>query len=673
MLLERRGAITGASTGTTISSQSSLGSINSILDSYTSDTTSSGTTPSTSNSSGNTMSGFNFGSAPAPGPAPLFGAAPAPSTGAFSFGATAQAGTSAPLFGAPTSGSLFGNASNTTAAPAGGGLFGSSSGASGFGSPTPAGGGLFGNTAPAAAATSFGFGGPPAPATNYGTLASFGSPAPSTNLGYGTTTFGNPGASATAFGSATLTPAPVMPSGVAGFTPYSSLPPPQKQMIDSTFQAMMQHKRTVLAVQSMEPKLLEKPSSIVIQQADAAAGGPESVPLAVTVEQIAREVQILELKLNDLNGRMMVTKHKYETTTTQAITYAQWPTEAVAMRSGVTLVTNTAATVAADSPNASDAEQKKAEEVRQQLQNLLNRAAASVDRIERMPSPYLWQCIEDMEGRVQQLMASIQNLKRAVDIPESMSSGNIDVVAIARLHEEVIWKVGSRLANVHAKVDQVRQLYRHYERGMDVLELSNQEELHRRRQLDDKMKIQMIHNQASTTAPAAAAAPGSMQGGSLFGNTSGPSTESSNLWGGTPSLQNTPSSATAPGSFSFGGNPTPAPAGTSTSFSFGGSGTPAPASQFASAPAPISGGLFGSGTPAPSTSGFGSAPAAPAAFGTAPAAPAAFGATVPAPAFGAASAPAFGAAPATTTTTPAFGATSLTPKSKNKSRSTRRR
>lgn len=651
MPAERRGAITGASTQSSLVFSSSSSSI------YTSNATSSVLNPAASNTTF-TMSSFNLGSAPAPG-------APAPS--AFNFGTN--------FSGAPASGSLFGS---TT--PAAGGFFGSTASAPGFGSPAPApgGGGLFGSAAPApptttfgyggtpapmtafgapAPATSFGFGGTPGPATGMGVTAGFGAPAPGSNFGFG----------------GTQAPSMVTPSGMAGFTPYPALSPPLKQMIDGIYQAMMQHKRTLLAVQSMEPKLLEKPSAAaVMQQADAAAGPPpESQPLAVSVQQIAGQIHQLEQKLADLNDRMMRTKHGYEAATTQAITYAQWPTEAVAMRAGVTLTTNTAPTSSASSPNASDPEQKKAEEVRQQLQILLNRAAATVDRIERMPSPYLWQCIEDMEGRVQLLMASMQNLKQAVDVPPPMASGNIDVVAIARLQEDAIWKVGVMLANVHTRVEQVRQLYRNCERGADVLELANQEELRRQRQLDDKMKIQMITNLAPTAAPSAGSAPGT----SLFGNTSAPPAFSggSSLFGAAPS----------PGYSLFPSNPAPSPAAGSAPLAFGGSSYPTATSGFAPTPASTGGGLFGSSAPAPGTTGFATTPtpafAAPApafgaapvpAFGTAPAP--AFGAP-PAPGFGIAPAPAFGAPPALAATPSAFGATSSTPKSKNKSRSTRRR
>jgi hypothetical protein len=631
MPAERRGAISGAPSFA-----------NSII-SFPPNASASGATSAATNSTG-AMSGFNFG----PTPAPLLGSGPAPApTGTFNFGAPAPGGGSASPFGAQASRSLFGNTGTTTAAtPAGGsGLFGGTpapaAGVGGlFGSPpAPSAAGLFGSApAPTGAGGLFGS---LAPQTGFGTTTAFGTPAPANNLG-----FGGALAPALGFGGTSAygaqAPAAGMPSGVAGFTPYSALPPQQKQMIDSIHQAMMQHKRTVLVVQSMEPKLLAKPSAAVLQQADAAAGGSESPPLAVSVQQIGGQIRLLEQKLSDLNDRMMRSKHLYETTTTQAIIYAKWPIEAVAMRAGVTLTNNTANIAAANSPAAFDADQKKAEEVRQQLQNLLDRAAATVDRIERMPSPYLWQCIEDMEGRIQQLKAALQNLKQSVDVPASMSSESNDVVTIARLQEEAIWKVGAMLANVHTKVEHVRQLYRHCEKGVNVLELARREELHRQRQLDDKMRMQLITNLAPTAAPA----PGPTLGVSLFGNASGTPT----YGGGSSLFGNTP----APTAFSFGSNPAPAPALGSASFSLGGSSNAAPAPSFDGAAA------FRSATPGPATSGFG-APPAPA-FGAVPA-PASFSAAAP---------PAFGAS--TTSTAPLFGATSSTPKAKNKSRSgTRRR
>ncbi len=52
--------------------------------------------------------------------------------------------------------------------------------------------------------------------------------------------------------------------------PYSAFPPDQKRAIEMLHQAMMQHKRTILQVSTMAPKLLEIPSTTTNQQqADA--------------------------------------------------------------------------------------------------------------------------------------------------------------------------------------------------------------------------------------------------------------------------------------------------------------------------------------------------------------------------------------------------------------------
>ncbi len=617
---------------------------------------------------------FSFGAttpapafgAPAPGAKPAFGAAPAPAPGGL-FGSSAPA--PGGLFGsttpAPAPGGLFGS---TTPAPAPGGFFGSTTPASApgglFGSsaPAPASGGLFGATAPAPAGGSL-FGAP-APASG-GLFGSTPAPAPGGLFGAPASApgglFGAPAPSA--FGAA---PAAVAPAAnLAGYMPYSSLPQDQKNNLDTVHQAIMNHKRTILAVSTMAPKLLDTST----QQADVAGGGQE-VPLSVTVQRLNGQVQQLESQLKSLHGSMMHTKQMYETSTTQAFRDAKWPTEFVATRVGVTLINNNQSNnnnaKPANPAQSSSQDKKNAEEVNRRLQELLDREMTHTDQIYRMPSPYLWQCVEEMEGRSRTLQGQLQSLKDTLDIANQVSAEEFDVMRILQLQEQTIWKVAADLTRVHARVDELRQLYNLHEKGINVVEEARHKEEQYQRQRDQEVRSLMVKT-LPTTLPASGAAPAA--GTSLFGT---PSTGTS-LFGKSP--------APAPGTSLFGA-PAPAPGGSLF-------GTPAPAPSgglFGSTPAPApSGGLFGSTAPAPSGGLFGSTPAP--AFGAAPAPAApAFGAA-PAPAFGAAPAPAtgglFGSAPAPAPggglfgAAPApgglFGSTTATPKSKSKRNSSRRR
>ena len=374
----------------------------------------------------------------------------------------------------------------------------------------------------------------------------------------------------------------------------------------------------------MAPKLLQKP-----QQADAAAG--QELPLATTVHGLQTRVHQLQQEVQTVRQSVDYTKQLYEKSTTQAVVYAKWPTEAVATRRGVPLSKQK------DANNNPDLQVK--------LKKLLDQEMTNVDRVERMPSPYLWQVLQEMDQRLLTLKSQMESLNQALKQSKQMPTDTVNITAIVKLQEQSIWAVASKLANVHARVEQLRHAYRMQEKGVNVLELADQEELEHQTQLDYQMRLQMVKTMPAARAPAAPAPGGSIFGspapaaGGIFGSTPGPAPGGS-LFGSTP--------APAPSGGLFGSTPAPAPSGGL----FGSTPAPAPSGGiFGSTPAPApSGGLFGS-TPAPAPSGglFGSTPAPAPSGGT-------FGSTpAPAPLFGGSS------------------STSSTPKSKNKSRGSRRR
>lgn len=531
---------------------------------------------------------FSFGGATAAAPTGGFGAAPTPAFGAApapAFGASPAAfgAAPAPAFGAAPA-PAFG------AAPGG---FGAAP-APAFGA-APASTGVFG--APASSA----FGAPPA--------STFGAPPAPTYGGFGATpsapAFGAP--AAPAFGG----PAPGTfganpqqqqiqqhqmqpPVAISGGTPYSQLPQDLKHAIDTIHEAMMRHKKTMINLQSMAPALLlgssKDPSKIGIP----ATGQQHPVPLSVTIRGLHQKIASLEQETG-LQTRVDSCKDDYEKLIKQAVMFGRWQIEALAVRRGVHLQpisTEQQQQSATDNGTANGQSSAKA-----QLQAVLDRQMAHVDRLERMPSPYLWQVLEDMEKRLGDLKHHAWTVEQ--QLASSIRSNEpADIVSIVQSQHRALHKVSTILSNLHAQVEGLRQQYRFYEKGENVLEKANYEEKERERRLNDRIRMEYV-KAAANAVPS---------------NT------------GQPALGQAP----APGGF---GAPSPA-------LAFGGFGP--------AAPAPAAGFGFGSPTPAPaagaSTFSFSGPTAAAPGVG---AATSAFGA---APAFGAALAfgavPAFGAAPA---------------------------
>jgi Nucleoporin FG repeat region len=629
----RRGAITGASSS--ISNTTNTSGLSS---------TSSSSSLFGSNSSNNTggMSAFSFGSsntpAPAGGSAFTFGtpapAAPAPSA----FGGV-PAASSTPSFGAsaPAPGGLSFGAS--TPAPSTG-AFGAPNpspapGAFGFGStPAPSAGGTFGMPSPAPSL----FGGNPAPAPSYGAFSSGGGT-------FGGSTFGAL-APSSAFGMpqppAAAPAAPQQPT-LAGWMHYAALPPEQAQNIDRLYNAIMQHKRSMFAVSSMAPRLLDHQRS---QQADAAAG--EGVPLNLAISKFDTDARQLHSKVTDLKERMTAVKDRHEKICLQSYEHALWPTELVATRLGVKLVTQPEPT--------SDEEKRKEADFYLNLQRLLDKTLIQTDQVEKMPSPYLWDLLNEMESRAMALRGQLQNLKGTMEATKSVSRQDMNARAIVQIQDDRIWKLANDIVLLQNNIDQLRHLYNMSERGTNVLEEERQKELAYQRSVDQEInKMNIVH--LKTTASTPGPAPGGLFGsstpapsGGLFG--SAPSTGSAFSFG--------TSSSPAPTVGLFGGSTTtPASGGNlfGTSTSTPAPGTPAPSSNLFGTPS--AGSLFGGSTPAPASGGFGAASSTPApAFGQTSAA---------APAGGAPAFPSFGG---TTTATPLYSSSSSsTPKAKNKSRS----
>ena len=547
---------------------------------------------------------------------------------AFSFGNPSPAAAAAPAFGAPAA-PAFGAA----AAPAPGGFgaapaaFGAAPATPAFGS--PAGGSLFGNAAPAPTA---GFGAAPKPGGLFGSPAApagglFGSaPAPAAGGLFGSTPAPAQGG---LFGATPAVPGqqPPLPS-LSSQSSYSQLPPQVKQAIDNIHEQMMKHKRSMAQVQTMAPVLLRKPT----QPADAAAGATS--PLVEQMQAMRGKLQEIESNLQACGREAMRVKSKYEQTTTQSVVYGIWPIEALASRKGVKLTTLEA------KPNPT---------VTDQIRKSLELQAAHVDRLEKIPSPYMWQALEEMEVKLHELTNTTQMV--STQLTQMRNVRDMGVASVVQSQTDLLLQVAQQIKLLQHRMQDLRTKYRTWERETNVLDQQKMRDLQAQQKRDEKVKIGYLKAAVATQPPAPSAPAGygaaAPQPGGMFG---AKPAAAGGLFGGTP----------APGG--FGAAPKPAGGGL-----FGSAQAPAGGGLFGAAPAPVAPGGFGAAPPPPALGAapaFGAALGAAPAFGAAPGAAPAFGAA-PAPAFGAAPAPAFGAAPAPTS--------SSASKPKNKSRSSRRK
>lgn len=558
---------------------------------------------------------------------------------------------------------------NKSPAPA----FGGSSG--GFGTPAPA---PFG-AAPApfgAAPAAFGTGAPAGGSLFGNTVASpapsglFGSPAPAPGGLFGTTAtgglFGSNPSSGGLFGSqpAPAQPQPPPPS-LSTQMHYSQLPPQIKQAIDKIHEQMMKHKRSVAQVQTMAPVLLRNPT----KPADVAAG--TTPPLLEQLQIMALKLQEIESNLQACGLEAMRIKAKYEQTTTQTVVHGIWPVEALASRRGIQL---------------NPVETKSNPTINDQIRQSLELQAAHVDRLEKIPSPYMWQSIEDMESRLRELQHTSQLV--TTHLAQVQQVRDMGVASVVVGQTDLLVQVDEQIKALQRRMEDLRSRYRVWEKDANVLDQQQIRDLQARQKRDEIVKIGYIKAAGATPASGPAPstgfgqAPASTPGGGLFGSSApapgglfgsapapagggfGAAPKPGGLFGSTP--------APAPGGL-FGSTPAPAPGGAFGSTPapaagslFGSTPAPAPGGAFGSTPAPAAGSLFGS-TPGPAPGGLFSSTPAPAAgggFGStpAPASGGLFGSTTPAPGV---AAPAFGAA------TSGFGTS--TSKPKNKSRSSRRK
>jgi len=651
---------------------------------------------------------FSFGGAPAPAAGGLFGGTPAaaPAAGGM-FGATPAA--------APVAGGLFG----ATPAPAGGGLFGAPA-------PVPAAGGLFGAPAPAPAAG--GLFGSPAPAAG-GLFGGTPAPAPATGFGLGL----GLGAAPAAQQQQQLAMSMSMQQHITANMPFHALPPNVQHMIDQIYNLHHQHNQTMSSVSTMTPSLLTDTNS----DADKAAGINPAMG-EISPSPLAEQIQKIHSKLNthreELNHESSKVAEVYQTSQAlyeMAHSCGIYPVQNIAARRGVELPplimgdgTGTAAgttTHAGGAPGtpAAHSHPTSLQDTANKLNKMLHDNSSRVDRMEGMPSTYVWSTIQDLEKRMAGMSHRLHALKRELEkkvsmereraqiyMNEGMGKGSGEEAELTTAIQNLmahLTRVAGLVAQMDAQMNVLRMEYKrklaeekfrgggrmgygshgsnaygHKQGGqlaiynnmnmtVDPFMEADQREDAEERRIEMEARNRVIQASASvpnpnplTPAAPAAAAP---LGGGLFGAPAPAAAPSGGgLFGATPvaapvggGLFGATPAPAAGGGF-FGGAATPAAAPAAGGFSFG--GTPAAA--------PAAGGLFGA-TPAaaPVTGGLFGAPAATPAVVAAPA-----GGLFGAPAATAAAAPAaggfsFGGTPAAPAAAPVggglFGGAAATP------------
>lgn len=421
-----------------------------------------------------------------------------------------------------------------------------------FGAPAPS---TFGaapapNTFGAAPAPST-FGAAPAPIT-------FGAPAPSAFGASATGGFGSPAQAPFSF--ASNAPAPALsPFGnttqgappaaaISGKTPYSQLPQHYRNAIDQIHENMMKHKRTIIQLQSSGPSALQK---------DPASADPEKTTLSTRLARIKKTLHDLHQDVGASLDRALEQKERIEELTKEAYMFAKWPTEAIGARRGVVLSQPQLPVVAGE-----EKKQETAVDTQGRFREVLAAASASVDRLERMPSPYLWLLLKDFERRLVHVHEDLHSLRLQLQQNQRMmqSESGLPIASLVEEQHRKLAAVGDEISRLSFMVQKVRQSYNHYEKEENVLDKEKWEEMERERKLNDQIQRRFLESASSTavgstasglTASAPASTGGGPSGVGGFGGTS--------LFGSAPTAAPT-------GAPTFGSTPTASFGSTGSTF-----------------------------------------------------------------------------------------------------------
>lgn len=342
--------------------------------------------------------------------------------------------------------------------------------------------------------------------------------------------------------------------------PYSALPQQYKADIDTLYNLIRNHQRTMELVKSMAPHQLAKSDDQTepILTADRERLRGELHDLSQQVSQTSSQVQVLQSKAESLGKQVFL--------------HAKCPLEAVALRRGVRLE-----------------EEKKDEAsfsaLNSKVQQLLDSQFALVDRLERMPTPYLFESLTEWQQCAQALEAEVQHQLNLLATVRDDEVAPLE--SLVRVQHEVLVQNAMRLSVTMREMDEIRNLYRIYERGENVIDKADQEDFAQEQRWNDQVILKFVEQQAqlshhqpqqpSTSTPSA---------GFSLGSSSAPAPFSFS------------STSTAPPSLTTGFAFSPSPGPSATAFGIGGASTtsaapatslfPSTAPTFGNAPAAAS-------------------------------------------------------------------------------------
>ena len=146
---------------------------------------------------------------------------------------------------------------------------------------------------------------------------------------------------------------------------------------------------------------------------------PASAPLPEQIASLAETASALAGQVGRALGAAQSLSGGAGELAGQGIVYAAWVVEALAARRGVALSKGKGPKGAADGAGGSTGTAG----IEASLDKLLADAAANVDRIERLPSPYLWKVLADLEARATEIAGRIEDLGGQLAVAEAAAGG----------------------------------------------------------------------------------------------------------------------------------------------------------------------------------------------------------------------------------------------------------
>ena len=239
--------------------------------------------------------------------------------------------------------------------------------------------------------------------------------------------------------------------------------------------------------------------------------------LPLRLQRLYASTDRLQQNLQATFRQALQQQSKAEDLIRQSYLSAKWPIEAVAARRGLRLTTTTTTTTATNI--AGDEEKDETQTAPPSLDEELRRIR--VDRIERLPSPYLWQLLEDMEGRIARLHEDERHYPLMLQLllpaqqqsspPTSNTIQTIFFVATAvQTQQQALWTAVQQAAARSARVDQVRRQYDNYSRRTrtrhhypysngNVLEAARRQEREHQQRIEDQIRGMYVQVAGTTT------------------------------------------------------------------------------------------------------------------------------------------------------------------------------